>query len=482
MRSLSLLDSHQVDGFRFIKSNPSNFIMWDMGLGKTPTTLLAYADLLDYGYINKVLIISHPTIIASVWYNEAIAWDGLEHLTFNIAIGTPKQRLEILQDDSDFDLISVNNLGWLIDNIDISIYDGLIIDESSLFKSHTSKRFKHIKAFLSGTKLKYKTLLSGTPISNNHQNLFSQMFILDGGKALGKNITDFRRKFMIQGFMKYDWMFHKGAEKEIERLIKPYCLNSDVVLELPKVFYKTIDVVLTADTKNRIDFFRKNGLITDDSKQHNRLIELFKQYNKLDDYEEIWKYQDEFESLLSNMDVVENVISIYSKMLTLASGFYYQVISIKQLHTAIIDALKDFIELYDERYIIVYNFIEEREQISKAIPGATTYDKRNINTIIYDAKDKKIKYLLVHAKNLSHGINGLQYGFNNIIWYSPTTSLETYLQMNKRINRRGQTKNVNIIKFISTNDEKLVYNALEEKNMNQNALLKAMMIHISKGL
>jgi SNF2 family DNA or RNA helicase len=53
----------------------------------------------------------------------------------------------------------------------------------------------------------------------------------------------------------------------------------------------------------------------------------------------------------------------------------------------------------------------------------------------------KIKMLLCHSNSTAEGFN-LQFGGNILVWYSLTFDYKTYTQMNARLYRRGQEKEV----------------------------------------
>mgnify|MGYP000515142195 FL=1 len=77
----------------FIKTHPQSAILLDMGLGKTSITLTALADILfDSFEIRKVLVIAPVRVAKFSWPDELQKWDHLQHLTYEVAVGTPAQR------------------------------------------------------------------------------------------------------------------------------------------------------------------------------------------------------------------------------------------------------------------------------------------------------------------------------------------------------------------------------------------------------
>jgi SNF2 family DNA or RNA helicase len=104
-----------------------------------------------------------------------------------------------------------------------------------------------------------------------------------------------------------------------------------------------------------------------------------------------------------------------------------------------------------------------------AITGATPAGKRNEYIALFRGSPSH-KILVAHPGCMAHGIN-LQCA-STIIWYSPTHSLETYIQANARITRPGQTQHMNIIHLVATPVEKRIFKKLANKEKVQNVLLE----------
>ena len=129
-------------------------------------------------------------------------------------------------------------------------------------------------------------------------------------------------------------------------------------------------------------------------------------------------------------------------------------------------------ELYGQPLLVVYEFKSDIRVIKAAVKGAVLFDG---SEDMQDAWNRgEIEMMLVHRKSAAHGLN-LQFGGCNAVWYGLTYSLEDYIQLNKRLHRKGQTKPVMIHHLIveGTIDEDVMA-ALEGKNDMQEALLNAL--------
>ena len=72
-------------------------------------------------------------------------------------------------------------------------FDTLWVDESTKFKSHSSKRLKLLIDML--PLFKRRHIMTGTPSPRSLMDLWSQIYLLDEGETLGKNFYRFRNKY-----------------------------------------------------------------------------------------------------------------------------------------------------------------------------------------------------------------------------------------------------------------------------------------------
>jgi len=137
--------SYQQRGVDHLLTNPKAALFWEMGLGKTATTLLALAEMVKTGKAKKILIIGPLRVITSTWPSEIDKWDNI-NLTYKVIKGTPVQRKAAVEETVDIHLINYEQLLWLVEEYeDDWPWDTMVFDESSKMKSPNAKRFKAIK-------------------------------------------------------------------------------------------------------------------------------------------------------------------------------------------------------------------------------------------------------------------------------------------------------------------------------------------------
>ena len=84
--------------------------------------------------------------------------------------------------------------------------------------------------------------------------------------------------------------------------------------------------------------------------------------------------------------------------------------------------------------------------------------------------DPDLRILIAHPGCLSHGLTLT--AANTIVWWSPTTSYEQYLQANGRITRPGQTEKTLVVHLAGSAVERRMYAKLEKNEDVQNTLLE----------
>jgi SNF2 family DNA or RNA helicase len=104
-----------------------------------------------------------------------------------------------------------------------------------------------------------------------------------------------------------------------------------------------------------------------------------------------------------------------------------------------------------------------------AITGQTPKKERDSGITSF-RQNPSTRVLIAHPGCMAHGIN-LQVA-STIIWYTPTHSLETYMQANARITRPGQKQHMNIIHLTATPIERRIFKKLARNQKVQNVLLE----------
>ena len=429
----------------------------DMGLGKTVTTLTAIKDLKYNRFlVRKVLVIAPKKVAEGTWTKEKDKWDHTKMLRVSPVLGSQAKRIRALNTPADIYIINRENVCWLVDYYKQEWpFDMVVIDESSSFKSHNAKRFKALASMR--THINRMVELTGTPSPNGLEDLWSQIFLLDGGERLGKRFTQFRERYFDPGDrgqnVIYNYKAKPGTEQSILEKISDICISmkAEDYLQLPDINFHQIPVVLDSRAE--------------------------KAYKELERKMVLAIPEDEEEISVTSAAALSN------KLLQLANGAIYdEDHEVHEVHSCKIEAFMELIEsLQGKPTLVFYNFQHDKERILKALEK-TKLKVRELKTV-QDEDDwnlRKIDILLTHPASSAYGLN-LQQGGNHVVWFGLTWNYELYTQANKRLHRQGQEQKVIIHHLIcsGTRDED-VMQALERKENVQNWVLESLKARIRK--
>lgn len=427
----------------------------DMGLGKTVVTLTAVRELkYDRFAVRKVLVIAPKKVAEGTWTKEKDKWDHTKILRVSPVLGSQAKRIRALNTPADIYIINRENVCWLVDYYRNDWpFDMVVVDESSSFKSHNAKRFKALASM--GSHIERMVELTGTPSPNGLDDLWAQIYLLDGGERLGKRYTHFRERYFqpdkrgADG-MVYSYEAKPGTEQAILGKISDICISmkAEDYLQLPDVTYHQIPVEL--DTKSRKayrDLERKMVL-------------------ELPDSEEI---------------SVTSAAALSNKLLQLANGALYDDDhGVHEIHGCKLEAFLELVEsLQGKPALVFYNFQHDRTRILAAL-RKTRLRIRELRTTEDedDWNSGQVDILLAHPASSAYGLN-LQQGGNHVIWFGLTWNYELYTQANKRLHRQGQREKVIIHHLVcsGTRDED-VMRALEMKDDVQNWVMQSLKARI----
>ena len=166
---------------RRILDTPRLGLFLDMGLGKTVTTLTAVRELAYNRFqVRKVLVIAPKKVAEGTWTREKDKWEHTKILRVSQVLGSQAKRIRALNTPADIYITNRENVVWLVDYYRNSWpFDMVVVDESSSFKSHKAKRFKALSSV--STRITRMVLLTGTPSPNGLDDLWAQVYLLDGG-------------------------------------------------------------------------------------------------------------------------------------------------------------------------------------------------------------------------------------------------------------------------------------------------------------
>ena len=439
-----------------IVDDPAVGLFLSMGLGKTVITLTAINELKYHRFrVARCLVVAPKKVAEATWATEAAKWDHLRHLRIIPVLGSAKRRIAALATPGDVWVINRENIPWLVDYCRHDWpFDMVVLDESSSFKNASSKRFKALR--LVRPRIRRIVELTGTPSPNGLEDLWAQVYLLDGGARLGKTLTSYREAFFTQDYSRPGQMYRTyspqdGAEDRIKAAISDICVSMSAAdyLELPDYVEDIVPVALDAKARRAYDALERDMLLQVDET-----------------------------TITAGSAAVLN-----GKLLQLCSGAAYDESGqVAHVHDCKLEAFMELVEgLHGEHALVFYWFQHERDRLLEAL--AKTGLRVRVYTGAADGaawNAGEVDILLAHPMSCGYGLN-LQQGGHHAVWYGyPNWALELYQQANARLYRQGQRYPVICHHLVVQGGmDEAVVAALHDKGDAQAALMESLRAKIS---
>lgn len=382
--------------------------------------LKAFQTLQQCGYVDALLVLGPLRVVTTSWPSELAKWEDFKDLTHTLI---HDKRQAAMAQDVDVYLMNFEGLlspeWWNKKTNTPSVFATaflkrkrfmLVIDESTKggIKKSTSARFKVLKKYL--PKFAYRTILTGTPRPSKLENLFSQCYVTDEGKDLGKFITHFRHAYMQPSPDGYGFVEQPGAFERVAKKIAPTTLQIDYEEAVPS---QVVDITVTMPEKVR-PF-----------------------------YEELKR---EFIACIEGQTVIApNSGVLLAKLRQIAQGAIYleDGKTFKVLHDAKLDALENLVDELDGSPLFCLTQFRHdvdriRERFGYEVPyiGSGTSATKGAAWVQRFAAGE-IPLLLGHPLSVAHGVDGLQNSCANVAWFGLDWAWENYYQANLRVIREG---------------------------------------------
>ncbi|XP_076204851.1 chromodomain-helicase-DNA-binding protein 1-like isoform X2 [Aptenodytes patagonicus] len=207
----------------------------EMGLGKTCQTISLLLYLTKKLTNKERFLILCPLSVLSNWKEELERFaPGLSFVTY---VGSKEERPKLqqnLKEQSHFHALLTTYEICLKDAAFLKSFNwaALVVDEAHRLKNISSLLYKTLSEFSVG----FSLLLTGTPIQNSLQELYSLLSLIE---------PDIFPREQVKEFVEYYQAIEKESEpaKELHNLLQPFLLRrvkSEVAAELPK----KVEVVL----------------------------------------------------------------------------------------------------------------------------------------------------------------------------------------------------------------------------------------------
>lgn len=438
----------QVKTAELMIMQPRCFVLNGMGTGKTKAAIWAFHYLQTIGRATRMLVTCPLSTMRFTWEREI--FNTIPTLRVKILTGDAKRRHKLLAEEAD--VYIVNHDGEkviheaLMRRPDIDV---ICFDEAAKYRNARADISKSARKLAEGRKFVWG--MTGSPTPSGPTDAFGLAHLIVPHTA-PKSFVRFREETMLK-VTQWKWIAKRTAAETVAKLLSPAVrFTLDEIVELPPVIQREMQIEMGT-----------------------RQLATYKML------------KDHAAALLKEGSITAvNGGVVYSKLLQTSIGWVYgdDGKTYELDNHRRIDALLDIIDgtiddLRPDAKVIVFSpFISAMEGIAESlakakidfatVSGATSQGERAKIFQAFQNTDK-IKVLNAHPECMSHGLTLT--AADTIIWFGPTTKLETYEQANARITRIGQTRKQQIIRLVSSDAERLAYARLASKQDLQTNIL-----------
>lgn len=424
--------------------------LFEMGCGKTLTTIAVAGALYNLGKIDRVLVVA-PTSVCSVWPHDlnqfaAFPWEA------RVLLGDKKKRLKALNELENwpFKALRIAVINYESTHRD-GIFEALAAYKPDLIVCDESQRIKNPSAAQSkalhklGDAAPFRMILSGTPVQNNAVDLYSQYRFLDPA-VYGANFYAFKNRYCIMGgYGQHQIVGYRNMDELVEKEHSvAYRVTKEECLDLPQQTFINRYVQFTDAEQAIYEQLRKSSFL------------------KLETGENV---------------TATTILTMYLRLMQLTGGFLTADESTrpKQVNTAKLDALADIVDDYvvdaGKKLVIFARFraeiaaIENLLRLRKiqygSIYGDVPMEERG--KIVEDFQTNPDTKVFV-AQIQTAGLGITLHAASTAVFYSYDYNYANYAQALARIHRIGQRLPVTYIHLVvdGSIDEKILA-ALENK-------------------
>mgnify|MGYP003314104287 FL=1 len=424
---------HQKKTAEFLTMNKRAFCFNEQGTGKTASAIWAADYLIKQKQIRRVLVVCPLSIMDSAWRADLFSF--AMHRSVDVAYGSKKKRADIINSGAEFVIINYDGVDIVKEDIINGGFDCIIVDEATHYKNAQTKRWKTLKKLISDDT--WLWMMTGTPAAQSPLDAYGLAKLINP-LNVPKFFGSFRDMVMWK-VTQFKWMPKENASQIVHEVLQPAIrFTKDECLDLPDMVYVK------------------------------RKVEMTKQQTKY--YEELRKkmvMRVEEESITA-----VNAAIVLNKLLQISSGAVYTDDS-ETLEFDISNRYNVLKEAIDESSQKVLVFVPFRHTIDLLV-NRLTADQVTCGVIRGDVSAAKRtelfdkfqttpnpQVLIIQPQAAAHGVTLT--AANTVVWWGPTSSLETYAQANARVHRSGQKHKCTVIQLYGSAAEQRIYRLLDNR-------------------
>lgn len=422
--------AHQKQTAEFLITNKKSFCFNEQGTGKTASVIWAIDYLMTIGAVKKVLVISPLSVMKSAWQEDLFKF--AVHRTVNVCHGSAQKRKDIIKSKSEFIIINFDGVKIVKDDIIKAGFDLVVVDEASAYKNAQTDRWKALRDICRTVKGLW--MLTGTPAAQSPVDAYGLAKLVNP-VGIPPFYGQFRDLVMTK-VSEYTWIPKPHAQQIVHKVLQPAIrFEKSQCIDLPPVTHVDRDAPLTPQ---QLKFYHtmKKQMLFEAAGEEVSAVNAASKVNKLLQIAGGAVYTD-------NREVVEFDVSSRLKVVreVIEESSHKVLVFVPFTHTI----------------QVLQKYLESHNISCDVINGDVSVNKRSDIVKEFQTCENP-RVLVIQPQAASHGLTLT--AANTIIWYAPTTSVETYLQANARIDRPGQKNNMTIVHIKGSPIESRLYSLL----------------------
>lgn len=184
---------HQEQGTRFLRERTAAALFDEQGLGKSKQLIDAISQDISSGALDGALIIC-PNILKTTWGEEIERHSNLRYAVFGAGKKARRDAFRSLR--AAFYVINYESVAAELVSLRALLRFkriALVLDESHRIKTPAAKVTRAVHALRRDAVKRY--IMTGTPVANKPEDLWSQLFFLDDGTTLGTTFDSFKQRY-----------------------------------------------------------------------------------------------------------------------------------------------------------------------------------------------------------------------------------------------------------------------------------------------
>uniref|UniRef100_W5UIK8 Chromodomain-helicase-DNA-binding protein 1-like protein n=1 Tax=Ictalurus punctatus TaxID=7998 RepID=W5UIK8_ICTPU len=450
-----VLKPYQLDGVRWLsqclKTLDGCILGDEMGLGKTCQTisLLVYAR--GHLRMKGPFLVLCPLTVIEHWEKELKSLCPSLRVVHYKGDKTKRAELQRNMEDQPFHILLTH---YQICQNDASVlkrwnWDILVVDEAQRLKNENSKLHRILTEFSLG----FRLLLTGTPIQNNLQEVYSLLTFIQPDIFPPDATTEFVNAYA-------DVQTQSSQAKELHRVLQPFLLRrvkAEVETELPKkvelVVYHGMSAVqkkyYKAILMKDLDVFRSDQGI------NNRLLNVLMQLRKCVNHPYLFNgVEPEPFEMGEHLVEASGKLSLLDSMLAHLLEEGHRVLLFSQM-TRMLDVVQDYLEYRGYSY--------------ERLDGSVRGEERHLSVNKFSTEEVFIFLLSTKAGGVGLNLTVA----DTVIFLDSDFNPQNDLQAAARAHRIGQKRPVKVIRLLGRDTvEEMIFSRAVSKLRLTNTVIE----------